>query len=84
MIKKLTLTIDQSVIVKAKKLAQEKNKSISRIVEEYLRNVSSGSNTVEYAKPIESPITDSLVNMFTDTGKDCKALLEEALMEKHL
>ena len=45
MITKLTLTIYKSVIEKAKKYAQGKNKSVSRIVEEYLRNISAGNTT---------------------------------------
>jgi hypothetical protein len=84
MLTKLTLTIDHSVIEKAKEFAQEKNKSVSRIVEEYLRNISIDSQTVVYSKGIESPITDGLVGMFRDTGKDYKSLLEEALLEKYL
>jgi len=84
MLKKLTLTIDQSVIAKVKILAREKNKSVSRMVEEYLRNISSGNAAIEYSRPIESPVTDSLVGMFADTGKDYKTLLEEVLMEKYL
>ena len=33
---KLTLTIDKAIIKKAKSFARDKNKSVSRIVEEYL------------------------------------------------
>jgi len=84
MLTKLTLTIDQSIIEKAKEFAQEKNKSVSRIVEEYLRNISSGNMSFDYSTKIESPITDSLVGMFKDNGKDYKALLEEALSDKYL
>ncbi len=84
MLTKLTLTIDQSIIEKAKEFAQEKNKSVSRIVEEYLRNISSGNMSFDYSTKIESPITDSLVGMFKDNGKDYKSLLEEALSDKYL
>jgi hypothetical protein len=84
MLTKLTLTIDQSIIEKAKEFAQEKNKSVSRIVEEYLRNISSGNMSFDYSTKIESPITDSLVGMFKDNGKEYKSLLEEALSDKYL
>ena len=45
---KLTLTIDKAIIKKAKNFAQEKNKSVSRIVEEYLNNISSGNTPKEF------------------------------------
>lgn len=37
---KLTLTIEQKVIVPAKKYAQKKGKSLSKLVENYLRTLS--------------------------------------------
>ena len=82
MLSKLTLTIDQSIIEKAKSFAHEKNKSVSRIVEEYLRSISSGNERCVFSEKIKSPITDELVGMFSDNGKDYKSLLEEALSEK--
>jgi len=84
MLTKLTLTIDQSIIEKAKSFAHQKNKSVSRIVEEYLRTISTGNDRFSYSDKIESPITDSLVGMFKDNGKDYRTLLEDALAEKYL
>ena len=84
MLTKLTLTIDQSIIEKAKNFAQEKNKSVSRIVEEYLRNISTGNERFDFSDKIKSPITDGLVGMFRDNGKDYKTQLEEALSEKYI
>ena len=34
-------------------------------------------------KDLSSPITDSLVGMFEDSGKDYKAMLGEAFLERH-
>jgi hypothetical protein len=82
MLTKLTLTIDQEIVEKAKIFAHEKNKSISRMVEEYLSNIASGSGTFSYSQKLKSPITDRLVGMFPDNGKDYKELLDEARMEK--
>jgi hypothetical protein len=84
MLTKLTLTIDQSIILKAKEFAQERNKSVSRIVEEYLRNISSGEAEGIFTKKLDSPITDSLVGMFKDTGENYKDMIEKARMEKYL
>lgn len=84
MLTKLTLTIDKSIIEKAKNFAQEKNKSVSRIVEEYLRNILTGNERFSYSDRLKSPITDGLVGMFEDDGRDYKTLLEDALVDKYL
>jgi Family of unknown function (DUF6364) len=82
MLTKLTLTIDKDVIEKAKEYAQQKNKSVSRIVEEYLKNISQNRMDLAFELELKSPITDSLVGMFEDNGKDYKTMLEEARSEK--
>jgi hypothetical protein len=84
MLKKLTLTIEESIIRQAKTYARKKKKSVSRIVEEYLRNLSSGGSNFIDGAELQSPITDTLTGMFADTGKDYKKLLEEALQDKYL
>jgi hypothetical protein len=83
-LKKLTLTIEESIIRQAKTYARKKKKSVSKIVEEYLRNLSSGRFNFIVGAELQSPITDSLTGMFSDTGKDYKKLLEEALQDKYL
>ena len=50
MLTKLTLTIDEKVIDRAKKYALNKNKSISRMVEEYLDSVSDNSENIKVIK----------------------------------
>ena len=82
MLTKLTLTIEQTIVEKAKEYAQEKNKSVSRIVEEYLKNLSENNNTFVPQNEIISPITDSLVGMFSDNGKKYKEMLAEARMKR--
>ena len=82
MLTKLTLTVDQAVVEKAKEYAQEKNKSVSRIVEEYLRNLLEQNSDFASTNPLKAPITDSLVGMFSDNGKDYKKMLDEARMER--
>lgn len=80
MLTKLTLTIEESIIAAAKEYARHKNKSVSRIVSEYLKNISE-SASVTYS--LSAPVTDNLVGSFEDPGKDYKTLLEEALAEKY-
>jgi replicative DNA helicase len=82
-IKKLTLTIEEKIISQAKEYARKKNKSVSRIVEEYLQNLSAGRHVFSAEGELRSPITDRLTGMFEDTGQDYKRMLEEALMEKY-
>ena len=84
MLAKLTLTVEKDVIDRAKEYAHGKNKSVSRIVQEYLSNISSGVRKQELLHDLKSPITDSLVGMFEDNGKDYKTMLEEARQERHL
>lgn len=48
---KLTLTIEDSVIDSAKKYAQKKGKSLSDIVENYLKSITSKENKEEVISP---------------------------------
>ena len=82
MLTKLTLTIDEAVVEQAKEYAQQKNRSVSRIVEDYLRNISSKNETVSFRNNLSSPITDSISGMFQDNGKSYKEMLDEALQER--
>jgi hypothetical protein len=84
MLTKLTLTIDQSVVEQAKEYAQKKNRSVSRIVEEYLENIAMNRDSAAFTNTIKSPITDSISGMFHDNGNSYKEMLDEALQEKYL
>ena len=84
MLAKLTLTITQSVIEEAKKYAQKKNRSVSRIVEEYLKNITTDHDSVTSFSALKSPITDSLSGMFHDNGKSYKDMLEDALRDRYV
>jgi hypothetical protein len=84
MLTKLTLTIDESVIEQAKEYAQGKNRSVSRIVEEYLKNLSSKRDPVRLPDEIKAPITDGLSGMFKDPGIPYNELLDDAMQEKYL
>ena len=84
MLAKLTLTIEQSVIEQAKEYAQKKNRSVSRIVEEYLKNIITNHETGTSFSNMKSPITNSISGMFHDNGKSYKDMLSEALQDKYL
>jgi hypothetical protein len=79
---KLTLTIDKSVIYRAKKYAKEKENSLSDIVENYLKVITS-----EQSKPdIEiTPMVKSLMGSFkAPKNFDYKKELSKGLSEKYL
>ena len=84
MLAKLTLTIEQSVIEQAKEYAHKKNRSVSRIVEDYLKNIVSYHDIGTSFSMLKSPITDSISGMFHDNGKSYNDMLSEALRDKYL
>lgn len=79
---KLTLTIEQSIIEKAKKYASEKGRSLSDIVENYLKVIikEEKQNEVEL-----TPIVKSLKGTFKKPRNfDYKKELAKRLAEKYL
>lgn len=79
---KLTLTIEQTIIEKAKKYAKGEGRSLSDIIENYLKVVTKEDN-------IESidltPIVKSLKGAFKAPGNiDYKNELSKRLTEKYL
>jgi hypothetical protein len=79
---KLTLTIEQTIIVKAKKYANNKGRSLSDIIENYLKAITKDDNS----EIIElTPIVKSLKGSFKATQNfDYKKDLTKGLTEKYL
>jgi len=79
---KLTLTIEQTLIEKAKEYAKGKGRSLSDIVENYFKLIVKEQGTV---KSVSTPITDSLRGSFKSPRDfDYKKELTKALTEKYL
>ncbi|MEA5429477.1 DUF6364 family protein [Arcicella lustrica] len=79
---KLTLTIEQAVIDKAKKYAKEKERSLSDLIESYLKTlpVDNPQDEIEL-----TPIVKSLKGTFSAPEKlDYKEELSNSLSEKYL
>lgn len=80
---KLTLTIEKSVIEKAKKYARKKDKSLSDIVENYLKAV-----TKDIPEDTENEITPTVSKwrgaFKSDVDFDAKEDLTHRLSEKYL
>ena len=79
---KLTLTIEQTIIEKAKKYANGKGRSLSDIVENYLKAITKEDNN----ESIElTPIVQALKGTFKSPGNiDYKKELSKRLTEKYL
>ncbi|MCH7400933.1 DUF6364 family protein [Belliella kenyensis] len=77
---KLTLTIDKSVIEKAKAFAKEHGKSLSQIIENYLKSLPTDREKQEI-----TPNVKKLTGVIKlPKNFDYKKELSDALTEKHL
>lgn len=80
---KLTLTIEQEIIERAKRYAKEKNQSLSDLIENYLIILTKAENKEEVEKL--SPVTQSLKGAFKmPKDMDYKKDLRNRLEEKYL
>lgn len=79
---KLTLTIEQAVIEKAKKYAKEKGRSLSDLVENYFKTITISEQPIYNKK---GSIASSLLGSVKEPENfDYKEELEEALAKKYL
>ncbi|HOA07045.1 MAG TPA: DUF6364 family protein [Spirochaetota bacterium] len=80
---KLTLSIDKTIIHKAKLYANRREKSLSQIVEDYLKSISANEMPKSTSDNIP-PVTKSLAGILK--GKDdfdLKSSITEYLEKKH-
>lgn len=77
---KLTLSVDDEVVKQAKRIAAEQGVSLSKLVEGFLRNLSSEYTTHDDMNPVLKKLSGSVhVPADFDYRKD----LEEALVDKY-
>ena len=80
--KKLTLSLDELIIEKAKTYAEKNNESLSQIVENYFKIVTSETNTQEIKI---SPLVEELIGSIkVPEVFNYKKAKYEYLMEKYL
>jgi len=80
---KLTLTIEKNIIEKAKCYAKEKNRSLSDIIENYLKLITKEESTIEQQKL--HPTVASLKGAFKmPKAMDYKKELANRLEKKYL
>jgi hypothetical protein len=77
---KLTLTIEERVIKTAKKYAQKKGRSLSGLVENYLRALASEDNPATEMTPRIRRLRGSIK---LPSDFDYKKILEESISKKH-
>ena len=82
--KKLTLTIDESVIIAAKRLAKKAGMSLSQIVEDYLRDTSAKERGWQHE---EGSWTDQLLGSVHLSNEmedvDYKKIKEHEILSKY-
>ncbi|CAN0585010.1 unnamed protein product [Ectocarpus sp. 12 AP-2014] len=80
---KLTLTIEREIIERAKTYAKEKNRSLSDLIENYLKMLTDEEKEEKVQKP--GPVTQSLKGAFKmPKDMDYKKELRNRLEEKYL
>ncbi|MGJ8744137.1 DUF6364 family protein [Polaribacter sp.] len=79
---KLTLTIEKEVIEIAKKYAKEKGQSLSEMVENYFKFITTSENEVQ-EKELSYKVSKLRGIIKTDKEIDCKKILTEELSKKY-
>ncbi len=80
--RKLTLSLDESIIEKAKNYAEKKNESLSQMVENYFKIVTSESTTQEFEiSPLVKELIGSIKVPSNINIEDAKY---DYLIQKHL
>ena len=77
---KLTLTIEEQVIKTAKKYAQKKGRSLSGLVENYLKALASGDNAANDLTPRVRRLRGSIK---LPENFNYKEMLGESIRKKH-
>lgn len=83
---KLTLSISQTVIEEAKKYAKSSGRSLSSIVEEYLKSLSESEmlNNIKLKNKLLTELKGSVKVPEEFKEYNYKELLKEALLERYL
>jgi hypothetical protein len=81
---KLTLTIDKDVIEQAKRYAKSENRSLSNLIESFLRQVSQKRNENVHDEKLHPTILALKGSVKVPEDFDYKTELEKALKEKYL
>ncbi len=78
---KLTLNIDKNIINKAKSYALTQHISLSKLIEEYLKSLSSNTREEFFAAPITKELSSIIKNK---TKINYKNTIEDYLISRHI
>lgn len=76
---KLTLKLDKSIIERAKGYAKEKNISLSKMIENYLKAITGKQNK----EIVISPLVESLIGVINPLDTDYKKDYTDYLSDKY-
>lgn len=79
--KKLTLSLNQDIIAKAKIYAKSNQTSLSKLIEAYLRMLSDKPNKDTKITPLVKGVSGVIIELADDF--EAKEAYSEYLMEKH-
>jgi Family of unknown function (DUF6364) len=80
---KLTLTIEQSTIRKAKLFAEKSGKSLSALVQTYLDSVSKNENSVEQLDELNPDLRKLFGAVSLPKNADEKKIIHQRILAKH-
>lgn len=77
---KLTLSAEKELVAEAKRIARQKNTSVSALFTQYIKEISD----LQRSKGVPGPITSKASGMISlPEGESGKKLLEDAIWEKY-
>lgn len=79
---RLNITVDKTVVDEAKEYARENGRSLSGLIEEYLKSLISNRKKEIEPGPLVKSLWGSVKPMHE--GKDYNDLIEEEILKKHL
>lgn len=79
---RLNITVDKTVVEEAKRYAKKQNKSLSSLIEEYLKSLISNRKKEIEPGPLVKSLWGSVKPMPED--KNYTDLIEEEILKKHL
>ncbi len=81
---KLTLMIDNSVLETAQKYAKAQGKSLSNLIEDYLKTISKDLQTIEQNIELSPSIKSLLGSVKLSDNVNDKDMLADEIMKKYL
>lgn len=79
---RLNITLDKTVVEEAKQYARDQGRSLSGLIEEYLKSLISGRKKEIEPGPLVKSLWGSVKPM--PEGKNYNDLIEEEILKKHL